>query len=320
MKSTNFPAFAASLLAPPTTTEIQACWELCRLHNNIGFWVVWLPTAWSIAMVYRAQPELSAYDALRRAAVYVPLCFGVKSLIMTIDDLLDYDIDALVERTKTRALPRGAISLERAWLFFGMQVVLGVYLAVTTLSRTALYTSMAVWPLYIIYPTCKRWTNLTPIPLGLMFKVGIFMGWSDLSIDGTVPWHALVPIYLGACLWTITYETVYQHQDKLDDMKIGINSPALLCREYTIPICTTTALGFLGLLAYGGVLNNQGIPFYISVAVAGVMLLIALSRTDIDRPNDCKALFLGTPLLGQIILGGFVADAVLHRFAEGVAF
>ncbi|KAJ7491570.1 hypothetical protein B0H11DRAFT_2398963 [Mycena galericulata] len=127
-KTTNiFAASAAKLLAVPTGTEIQAAWELCRLLNNIGFWVVWLPTAWSIAMVYRAQPDLSAQDALLRAALYVPLCFG----IMVIDDLLDYDIDALVERTKTRALPRGAISLERAWLFFGMQVVLGVYLAVS---------------------------------------------------------------------------------------------------------------------------------------------------------------------------------------------
>ena len=105
-------------------------------------------------MVYRAQPELSGSEALLRAAVYVPLCFGVKGLvsqhsslgsahhlrliqIMTIDDLLDYDIDALVERTKNRPLPRGAITLGRAWIFFGMQVVLGVYLAVNTMSRTA---------------------------------------------------------------------------------------------------------------------------------------------------------------------------------------
>jgi 4-hydroxybenzoate polyprenyltransferase len=56
---------------------------------------------------------------------------------MTIDDLLDHDIDALVERTKNRALPRGAISLVRAWIFFGLQVVSGVYLATTTLSPTA---------------------------------------------------------------------------------------------------------------------------------------------------------------------------------------
>jgi 4-hydroxybenzoate polyprenyltransferase len=56
---------------------------------------------------------------------------------MTIDDLLDYDIDGLVERTKNRALPRGAISLVRAWQFFGLQVISGVFLAMTTLSPTA---------------------------------------------------------------------------------------------------------------------------------------------------------------------------------------
>ncbi|KAJ7683538.1 UbiA prenyltransferase [Mycena rosella] len=302
----------------PTRTELQACWELCRLHNNIGFWVVWLPTAWSIAMVYRAQPEISAAQALLRAMVYVPLCFGIKSLIMTIDDLLDYDIDGLVERTKNRALPRGAISLVRAWQFFVLQVVSGVYLAMTTLSSTALYASMPAWPLYIIYPTCKRWTNLAPIPLGLMFKVGIFMGWSDLA--GDIPWDILTPIYLGACLWTITYETVYQHQDRADDIKIGLKSPARLCGEYTIMICTSTALGFLGLLTYGGMRNGQGTAFYIGVVVAGCILLKTLVATDINCPEKCKAMFLGTPLVGQIILGGFIADAVFYRFAEGIAF
>lgn len=44
-----------------------------------------------------------------------------------------------------------------------------------------------------------------------MFKVGIFMGWSDLC-DGVIQWRTLVPLYIGACLWTITYETIYQHQ------------------------------------------------------------------------------------------------------------
>ncbi|KAF7366541.1 4-hydroxybenzoate polyprenyltransferase, mitochondrial [Mycena sanguinolenta] len=359
--------FSAIFMSPPTVAEIQACYELCRLHNNIGFWVVWLPTgesigklppgkftnlcvAWSIAMAYFSHPEISATSALLRAAFYVPLCFGVKSLIMTIDDLLDYDIDALVERTKERPLPRGAISLDRAWLFFGLQVVVGIYLAIKVLSRTALYTSMFVWPLYIIYPTCKRWTNFAPVPLGLMFNVGVFMGWSDISVDGSMNWNVLIPIYLGACLWTWTYETQVHplltnsasddvrpqsvsapstsfcrsetlrpdvHKDKYDDVKIGINSPALLCRQYTIPICLGTAVGFWGLLVYGGILNGQGPFFYTGVASAGVVLLKELLRTDIDRPKECKAFFLTTPLIGQIILGGVVADAVINRYIEG---
>ncbi|KAF8204284.1 hypothetical protein K438DRAFT_554004 [Mycena galopus ATCC 62051] len=60
--------------------------------------------------------------------------------------------------------------------------------------------------------SCAVWRRKVTSHQGLMFKVGIFMGWSDLSIDGTVPWNTLSAIHLGACLWTITYETVYQHQ------------------------------------------------------------------------------------------------------------
>ncbi|CAK5278173.1 unnamed protein product [Mycena citricolor] len=305
----------AGLLARPTSTELQACWELCRLHNNIGFWVVWLPTAWSIAMALKAQPELPLRDAAARAVLYVPLCFGVKSLIMTVDDLLDYDIDALVARTRDRALPRGAISRARAWAFFALQASLGVVLACGVLSRTALYASMTVWPLYVIYPTCKRWTNLAPVPLGLMFKIGVFMGWSDVSVDGSVAWHVLIPVYLGACCWTLTYETIYQHQDKLDDRRLGIHSPALLCGAQTIPVCTGTACAFLGLLTYGGAANGHGALFFGAVAVAGALLLSALAGTDIDAPADCKRFFLKTPMIGQIILAGLAADVLWERAA-----
>lgn len=55
---------------------------------------------------------------------------------MTIDDLLDSDVDAMVERTKTRPLPRGTISHERAWLFFSCQVFVGLYLALNFLGST----------------------------------------------------------------------------------------------------------------------------------------------------------------------------------------
>ena len=56
---------------------------------------------------------------------------------MTIDDILDHDIDAKVDRTKNRPLPRGAISLPRAWAFFGLQVILGLYLAGRLLNPTS---------------------------------------------------------------------------------------------------------------------------------------------------------------------------------------
>ncbi|KAK1218397.1 hypothetical protein PQX77_018920 [Marasmius sp. AFHP31] len=301
-----------ALLGLPTSTELRACWELCRLHNNIGFWVVWLPTAWSIAMAYNARNNITISEALLVAMLFVPLCFGIKSLIMTIDDILDWDVDLLVTRTKTRPIPRGAISLKRAWLFFAIQVAIGVLLASQILDDTSIRIVTVVSPLYVIYPTCKRWMNFAPIPLGIMFNIGIFMGWSYLS-PNTVAWDVLIPAYLGACFWTCTYETVYQHQDKVDDTKINLHSPALYVGNATIPVCAVTGALFFTLMAYSGIRNEQGLFYFLSLAYAAYLLFRQLLKTNIDVPDECKAFFLLTTHIGRIILLGLIVDVGYRR-------
>ncbi|KAJ4464374.1 UbiA prenyltransferase family [Lentinula aciculospora] len=327
----------ANLFAPPSREELGACWDLCRLNNHMGCWTTWIPTAWALAMVYHAQPQIPGILALIWAGKYLVLCSGVKSLIMTIDDILDHDIDAMVSRTKGRAIPRGSISLDRAWLFFGMQVVLGIYLARALLDPISLVNNIsrqcqtltgldpscrfaaAAAPLFVVYPTCKRWMYFAPVTLGLMFTIGVFMGWSTLSTTKEIPYDILVPIYVGGCFWVWTYETIYQHMDKTDDIKIGIRSSALLCGQYTIPVCFTTATAFFGLLTYGGHLNGHSYPFFAAVLLAAGLLVSKLLSTDIDRPADCRDFFLQTPLIGQILVGGFVADAVIARISLGIA-
>ncbi|KIY65650.1 UbiA-domain-containing protein [Cylindrobasidium torrendii FP15055 ss-10] len=306
------------LFAVPNSTELQACWELCRLQNGMGCATVFLPVAWSIAMVYRAQSDVTGLEAITRAVTYFFMCIGIKCLIMTIDDVLDYDIDAKVERTKKRAIPRGAITIERAWLFFALQVIIGVALAFTMLSHEALLISMTVWPLYVIYPTCKRWMSFAPIPLGLMFNIGIFMGWADLTTDGSIPYATLVPMYIGATLWTVTYETAYQHQDRLEDIEIGMKSLAIFLGKSTLPVCAATATGFGACMALGGYLNGQGLAFFTSIAYATYILLANLRNVDIDSPKSCMQYFLLTPKVGNAVLMGLVVDAVVQRVVSGV--
>ncbi|PBK66464.1 hypothetical protein ARMSODRAFT_960023 [Armillaria solidipes] len=257
-----------TLLAPPTRTEVRCA-------------TVFLP----VAMVCHAYPELTGMECLTRAVIYFFLCIGIKCLIMTIDNILDYDIDANVERTKNRALPRGAISIERAWLFFALQVVIGVFLAYKVLSPDALRISMYVWPLYVLYPTCKRWMYFVPIPLGLMFNIGVYMGWADLAPDG------------------------------VDDVKIGMKSLAILCGKHTIPICSATTVGFAALISWASYLNEQGIAYYVSMALSAFVELVV---TDIDKPRQCMQFFLHIPTIGNLILAGSVVDAVVHRVNEGI--
>lgn len=95
---------------------------------------------------------------------------------------------------------------------------------------------------------------------------------------------------------------------------------ALLFGAKTVPICAVATLGFVALFCNGGMLNQQGLPFYIAVVSAGMLQLVRLLDTDVDKPEDCERLFRGTPKLGQIILVGLVVDAVSHRLRGGVPF
>jgi 4-hydroxybenzoate polyprenyltransferase len=107
-------------------------------------------------------------------------------------------------------------------------------------------------------------------------------------------------------------------QDKQDDMKLGLYSPALLLAENTIPFCTMFSVLFISMVCYGGTQNGHGLPFWIAMMVAGALLLTRLWSTNIDHPEDCKRLFLGTPFVGQIILIGLISDSVCTRVLAGI--
>ncbi|TFY55836.1 hypothetical protein EVG20_g9173 [Dentipellis fragilis] len=332
----------SALLSLPTRTELQACLELCRLtyaYNFGGFWVIWAPTgklyslnifriltlhsesspAWSIFMAYHVEDDISILAVLQCLGRYIPLCIGIQSLMMTIDDIMDHDIDLLVSRTRTRPIPRGAISLPRAWLFFSIQATIGVYCAKTFLSATSLYLSMLTWPLLFSYPTLKRWMSVAPIPLGVVFNIGTCMGWSDISMNPQMNWSTVLPLYFAACLWTICYETIYQHQDRADDEKIGIYSMARLFGQWTILLCTAAGVGFFAILAYLGVRDGYGLPFFCSILFATGLVLRRLSRTDIDRPESCRDFFVGMPFISQIVIGGLATDAIYCRLLRGIS-
>ncbi|VDC04867.1 unnamed protein product [Peniophora sp. CBMAI 1063] len=109
-----------------------------------------------MAMAYHANAELSIARVAMRLAVFWALCSGVKAFVMTADDILDADIDAKVTRTKNRAIPRGDIALSRAWLFLALQGALGLCLAYTVLDPYTVRIAATTWPLFLVYPTCKR--------------------------------------------------------------------------------------------------------------------------------------------------------------------
>src|SRR5579863_5914237 len=85
--------------------------RLARLDRPIGTWLLLFPCWWGIALAAEGWPDF-----------YLIALFGIGAVVMrgagcTFNDIVDRDFDAKVERTRTRPIPSGAVSLPGAILF-----------------------------------------------------------------------------------------------------------------------------------------------------------------------------------------------------------
>ena len=95
----------------------------------------------------------------------------------TINDMWDKDFDKHVERTKTRPLASGKLSLTNAVGFLSAQLGVGL-VVLLSLNQTTQILGLASMPLVILYPLMKRYTNWPQVVLGLTFNWGALVGYT----------------------------------------------------------------------------------------------------------------------------------------------
>src|SRR6202008_4510634 len=150
----------------------------------------------------------------------------------TWNDIVDRDLDSGVERTRSRPIPAGQVSVAKALAFLAAQALTGLAVLLQ-FNAFAIVTGIASLAIVAVYPFMKRITYWPQIVLGLAFSWGALMGWP--ATFGRLDWPALV-LYAGSIAWVIGYDTIYAHQDRDDDSLIGIKSTALLFGERTRPM------------------------------------------------------------------------------------
>ena len=150
----------------------------------------------------------------------------------TWNDLVDRDLDTKVERTRSRPIPSKQVTVAQATVFMLAQALVGL-LVLLQFNRFTVMCGFASLLVVAIYPFMKRITYWPQIVLGLAFSWGALMGWP--AAFGRLDWPAFV-LYAGSISWVIGYDTIYAHQDREDDMMIGIKSTALLFGERTRPM------------------------------------------------------------------------------------
>jgi 4-hydroxybenzoate polyprenyltransferase len=150
----------------------------------------------------------------------------------------------------------------------------------------------------------KRFTYWPQLFLGFTFNWGALMGWA--AVTGNISASAIM-LYLAGVFWTLGYDTIYAHQDKKDDILIGVKSTAIKFGEATfkwlIGFYSTTVILFL-LLA---ILANLYWPFYLSLFLGSLHLVWQVKSINISDPKNCLSRFKSNRNFGLIILAGIIA-------------
>ncbi len=277
--------------------------KLARLDRPVGTWLLLWPCLWSMGL------SISGYSLVELG--YIALLFAVGSLAMrgagcTYNDIVDADIDLKVERTRSRPIPAGEVSVVQAWLFLIAQSLVGL-VVLLQFNVFTIYLGMASLLLVAVYPFMKRITGWPQAWLGLTFNWGALMGWA--ALDGALSISAVV-LYCACVFWTLGYDTIYALQDKEDDALIGIGSTALTLGDHTkAALWVFYVLFFVGVIA-AGMLANLGLIFYVGIAAAGTQLVSQIKAVDLDDPGVCLSVFRSNIEFGGIVLLSIIAGHI----------
>ena len=279
--------------------------QLARWDRPIGWELLMWPCFWSAALAANAMNAAGGWSAgttLWHLVLFMAGAIAMRGAGCTWNDLVDHKIDTMVARTRSRPLPSGRITRRGAFVFLGIQALVGL-LVLLQFNWFSILLGLASLGIVLIYPFAKRFTDWPQFFLGLAFSWGALMGWAALFGE-----LALQPVllYVGAIAWTIGYDTIYAHQDKEDDALVGVRSTARLFGENTK---SWLAL-FYGLFAAMALaafwLTGVAWPAYAGLALAVALLGWQIQILNIDDADQCLELFKANNRVGLIVFLGLI--------------
>jgi len=279
--------------------------RLARLDRPIGSWLLLLPCWWSSALAAIAAHQ--TLPNLWHIALFFVGAFAMRGAGCTWNDIVDRDLDGAVERTRSRPIPSGQVSVAQATLFLIAQSLVGL-LVLIAFNGFTVALGVASLAIVAVYPFMKRVTYWPQIVLGLAFSWGALMGWA--AAFGRLDSPALL-LYAGSISWVIGYDTIYAHQDREDDALIGIKSTALLFGPRTKPMLALFYTVAVIFISAAGFAAGAGIVFGIGLLAFAAHLTWQIVRLDIADPDNCLAIFKSDRDAGLILFAGLVLDAAL---------
>ena len=218
-----------------------------------------------------------------------------------------------VARTRGRPIPSGEVSVTAAAAFMVLLCLIGLAVLLQ-FNWTTVVLGASSLLLVAIYPFMKRYTYWPQLVLGLTFKWGALVGWT--AARGQLEWPAIV-LYVGSVAWTIGYDTIYAHQDKEDDLLLGLKSTALRFGAQTKFWVSGFYAFALVMWAVAAWMTGVGAIGMLALAGAAAHMAWQLITLDISDPANCLRRFKSNRDLGWLVFAGFVADMALAASRAG---
>ncbi len=200
--------------------------RLSRADRPIGTWLLLLPCWMALMLAMLHDGRASLHDLW----IFIGCAIGafvMRGAGCTWNDITDREIDAKVERTRSRPIPSGQITVKGALAWLVLQALIGLCVLLTFNLNAILLGVISLVPV-AIYPFAKRFTWWPQMFLGIAFNWGALLAWTAHTGHLELP---AVILYLAGIAWTLFYDTIYAHQDTEDDALIGVKSTARLFAE-----------------------------------------------------------------------------------------
>ena len=266
--------------------------RMARLDRPIGYWLLFWPCAFSLALAAVARPQ-TGFSFYFLALFFIG-AVAMRGAGCTLNDIVDRDIDDKVERTRSRPIPSGQVTVSQAIIFLVAQCLIGLVVLLQFNDFTKLL-GISSLILVVIYPFMKRITYWPQLFLGLAFNWGTLMGWA--AMFGTLHYPAFW-LYAGSILWTIGYDTIYALQDREDDAMIGVKSTARLFGNYAREITAAFYIGALILWWFAADGAGVGKVFLFAAWTVPLLLIWQIATLKPEQGLNCLVRFKANHWVG----------------------
>jgi 4-hydroxybenzoate polyprenyltransferase len=236
---------------------------------------------------------------------------AARSAAMSFNRLADVSIDAANPRTRSRALPAGALTRNFVTSFVIVSSAIFVFSA-WELNHLAFLLSPVALAVLLLYSYTKRWTRWSHVVLG--FALGIAPAAAWIAVRGSLDPRILL-LTAAVTFWVAGFDVLYACQDYEFDQQAGLHSLPRYCGiGNALWIARSFHLSMLLLLVALVWIFSLGVLTMAGVFAVLLLLLYEHSLVSKDDLSKLNAAFFTMNGIISIIFFVFLAlDLLVHH-------